>query len=218
MTLPRKQIWSAVLIASIAWAPALAFAQTPPPLETLQPPPEVAAPVMAPAPDQQPPRTPQPGRTPTPPPPPPGMAGQPGPPLPPPQPGQSVNVKIDLTITDEGGAAAPLKKVVSMTIADREFGQIRSTAFIPGSIGEVPLNVDVRPSIQTDGKLRVQLSINYDSTDVPAREGATNPRKIMIREQLGFIVENGKPLVVSQSADPLGDRKVTVEVKATILR
>jgi len=31
-------------------------------------------------------------------------------------------------------------------------------------------------------------------------------------------LENGKPLVISQGTDPIGERRVTVEVTATILR
>ena len=129
-----------------------------------------------------------------------------------------MNVKIELTITDEGGSAAPVKKIVSMTSGDREFGQIRSSAFLAQVGGDVPLNVDARPVIQSDGKMRLNLTINYDSLGPGPREGGPNPSKIQIREQLGVILESGKPLVISQSADPLGDRKVTVEVKATILR
>ena len=33
-----------------------------------------------------------------------------------------------------------------------------------------------------------------------------------------MILESGKPLVVAQPADPVGDRQVTIEVRATILR
>jgi hypothetical protein len=32
------------------------------------------------------------------------------------------------------------------------------------------------------------------------------------------ILENGKSVSVAQSADPVGDRQVTIDVKATILR
>jgi hypothetical protein len=32
------------------------------------------------------------------------------------------------------------------------------------------------------------------------------------------VLESGKPIVAAQSADPVGDRQVTIEVKATILR
>jgi hypothetical protein len=37
-------------------------------------------------------------------------------------------------------------------------------------------------------------------------------------ERLSVILESGKPMVVSQAADPTSDRKITVEVTATILK
>ena len=39
-----------------------------------------------------------------------------------------------------------------------------------------------------------------------------------INERLGLIFESGKPIIVSQAADPTSDRKITVEVTATILK
>ena len=41
---------------------------------------------------------------------------------------------------------------------------------------------------------------------------------MQIRDAVTMILESGKPLIVAQSADPVSDRQVTVEVKATILR
>ena len=38
------------------------------------------------------------------------------------------------------------------------------------------------------------------------------------RESLALILDSGKPMLVTQSADPVGDRQVMVEVKATILK
>jgi hypothetical protein len=35
---------------------------------------------------------------------------------------------------------------------------------------------------------------------------------------MSLILESGKPTVVSQAADPSSDRKITVEVTATILK
>ena len=43
-------------------------------------------------------------------------------------------------------------------------------------------------------------------------------QKTSIQETLSLILESGKPVVAAQSADPVGDRQVTIEVKATILR
>jgi hypothetical protein len=48
--------------------------------------------------------------------------------------------------------------------------------------------------------------------------GAGALRTTEIHENLGMILDSGKPLVVAQSADPVGDRQVTIEVKATALR
>jgi hypothetical protein len=223
-----RRIWLSVFVLSLATVHA--YAQPAP-----------VAPAGVPKPVAQPglpaqnvaPLPPEAEQPPQPPPPPPGEPGQSTPrptrpaaappvPIPPPGPRQSVNIRIDLTISDEGGPAAPVKKLVSMTVADYEFGQIRSNATIAG-IGEVPLHVDARPTTTPDGKIRVQLTINYNLTEgsgvrTPVKENAVNPWKTEIREQLGVILENGKPLIVSQSADPIGDRRVTVEVKATILR
>ena len=39
-----------------------------------------------------------------------------------------------------------------------------------------------------------------------------------IRQTLVLNLENGKPLVISEASDPLSDRRVTVEVTATILK
>ena len=37
-------------------------------------------------------------------------------------------------------------------------------------------------------------------------------------ERLSVILESGKPMIVSQAADPTSDRKITVEITATILK
>ena len=41
---------------------------------------------------------------------------------------------------------------------------------------------------------------------------------VPLHESVPVILENGKPMIAAQSADPIGDRQVTVEVKATILK
>ena len=37
-------------------------------------------------------------------------------------------------------------------------------------------------------------------------------------ERLSVYLESGKPMMISQAADPTSDRKISVEVTATILR
>jgi hypothetical protein len=134
--------------------------------------------------------------------------------------GQALNVKIEVTITDQRGGAPTLKKTVNVVAADNMSGRIRSQALY-GGLGDVPLNIDAEPFILADGKIRLRLSLQYD---LPSGAGhATEPSnppliKTQIQENLALILENGKPLVAAQSADPVGDRQVTIEVRATVLR
>jgi hypothetical protein len=135
--------------------------------------------------------------------------------------GQPVNIKVEVTITDQRGGREALRKTVTVVTGDELAGFIRSQANYTG-IGVVPLNVDVQPRLLADNKIRLVLNLQYN---LPAASvgggdatGAGTLRTTDIHENLALIVENGKPIMAAQSADPVGDRQVTVEVKATILR
>jgi hypothetical protein len=115
--------------------------------------------------------------------------------------GQPVNIKFDLTLTDQTGAGEAAKKTVSLLVLDRQTGYVRTSATSERT-GPMRINVDARPQILPTGNIRVLLSLEYQA----------------ITQQLTVVVESGKPLILTQTADPLSDRKVTVEMRATILR
>ena len=142
---------------------------------------------------------------------------QPPPPPAPPRRGQAVNVKVELTITDQRGGAAPIKKTVSVIVGDLTGGMIRSESMIP-NVGTVPLHVDAEPEILQDGKIRLRFSLQYDLPNADEKVTGNTTVKTQIRENLSLILESGKPILATQSADPVTDRQVTVEVKATILK
>jgi hypothetical protein len=143
--------------------------------------------------------------------------------IPPRKEGQPVNVRIDVTITDQGrSGVAPLKKTVTIVTGDGLGGRIRSGANY-SNLPPVPLNVDAEPELLSDGKIRVRVNLQYDlpagiAVQNPELPGAGTLRSTQIQENLSLILENGKPIVAAQSADPVGDRQVTVELKATVLR
>ncbi len=135
--------------------------------------------------------------------------------------GQMANVRIELTITDQRGDAPSISKTVSMVTTDRTPSRVRTRGDIltPG-MGPRPviLNVDARPSILPRDRVRVELTIEYQ---VPGERGDAASEKATapsVNESLSVILEEGKPLMISQSADPLTDRRVKVEAKVTILR
>jgi hypothetical protein len=134
--------------------------------------------------------------------------------------GQPVNVKIEFTITDQRGGVPAVKRVLSLTVADAHTGQIRSQSEVLNIINNLPLNVDATPEVLADGKIRVGFNLQYDwvLNDTGQRTERGTVTKTSLHDSVSLILENGKPMVAAQSADPSGDRQVTVEVKATILK
>ena len=134
--------------------------------------------------------------------------------------GQAINVRIDLSINDQRAGSPPIKRRLSMVVADGMSGSIRSQTEVI-AVGSVPLNVDADPELIGDNKIRLRLTLQYD-WPAPVEAGRDSPRgtvvKTALRDSVALILENDKTMIVAQSADPIGDRQVTVEVKATILR
>ena len=139
--------------------------------------------------------------------------------------GQLVNVKVEFTITDQLGAKAPTKKTMTLTVADKENGRIRTnteyaqTRGTSFQISQAPLSVDVFPTID-GGKIRLDFSLEYNlyaekESNLPADAPGA---KTNVSERLSAILESGVPLIIAQSSDALTDRKLTIEVKATIVK
>ena len=166
------------------------------------------------------PAPPRPAQPAVPPPPPPPAPAPTGPQLG----GQPINVRVELNISEEGGGIPPVKKTVSAVVADGFNGSVRESGFSagrgPGGAGGqyVPLNLDAHPTILTNGKIRLTCVVQYNA-GAPAPTADRDPRPgTDIKQNLVSILESGKSLVVSQATDPITDRRVTVEVTATILR
>jgi hypothetical protein len=140
--------------------------------------------------------------------------------------GLPVNVRLEITITDQRADGPPIVKTVTKTGADRSMIRIRTGADVQTKLGFRPvvLNIDSVPriiptsptSFTPSNKLKVDLTIDYRPVAGEAdSEKSTTPS---ISEMLTIILEDGKSMVISESADPATDRKVKVEAKATILK
>ena len=152
------------------------------------------------------------------------------------------NIRFDISIADSG-TGAPTTKVVTLNVVQGGVGSIRSTAPMPGMPVSLPktvttraadgkestttqattptisLNVDVNgPTVFEDGAIRALVVIEYQPY-VPAPATAS-PRiqPAVVRANSTIVFENGKKMVLLQAADPLSDRRTTIEVTATILR
>ena len=121
--------------------------------------------------------------------------------------GQPVNVKLDLVITDQrAGATGTTPRTVTMTVADRDRGQLRTNG-----AGDQILNVDALPEVVRDGKIRVRLTFDYRA---PKGEGDSSPP--MLTHSLSSLVDDGKALTVTQWSEAGSNRTIRVELRASI--
>ena len=152
------------------------------------------------------------------------------------------NVKVDVTISDQAGTSAAVKKVVSMVVADGRSGGVRSNSNVPVASGganrDLLLNVDASVNVTPEQKVLLELKFNYSSmsfvTPIGAKERpaptneseraiereVTTPRPavVNVNEALTMLVTPGAPAIVARSADAAADRTVTVEVKVEIIK
>jgi len=133
--------------------------------------------------------------------------------------GQPVNLRLEFTVTDQVGTTPPVKKIITMNVADGESGRIRTNADVyrkNSPVTVVPLSVDAFPTIE-GGKIRLRASLEYQLLSPPP-EPDLPAGKTSITQSVTSILSDGVSAVLSQSADPLTDRRVTLEVKATIVK
>lgn len=148
------------------------------------------------------------------------VASVPVAPVPPRSRGQLVNLRLEFTITDQIGTATPVKKTVMMNVADGESGRIRTNADVyrvNTSPTQVPLSVDASPEVEGN-KIRLRASLDYQLLNERTAPDQPTGGKTSIMQSVTSILNDGVPTILSQSADPLTDRKVTLEVKATIIK
>lgn len=151
------------------------------------------------------------------------------------------NVKIDVTITDQAANGKPIAKTISTILANRQNASIRTQmqvpvltsskkakATVPPAAGaaseaawrweELPLFVDLYAEMSDPTHVRVGLSLKYKTLATASEETELPQALSEVTQQLSVFLDSGKPLVISQSADAATDRKVTIELKATILK
>lgn len=152
-----------------------------------------------------------------------GRQAAPPPPPPAPRPGgtqdarSNTNIRVDVTVVDEGGPE-PIRKTVTLTSIDGLRASSRSEAgFGPA---QTHLNVDATPTLVREGaglvmtgKIRTRITLRYK----PSASGTAPGNSMEINLDLPVVLEDGKKVVASQTSDPL-NRRVTVEVTATILK
>jgi len=133
--------------------------------------------------------------------------------------GQPVNIRLEVTIVDQAASGQPVRRVINILAADRSFARIRSlftdapesaAAGAPRSPDNRRVDVDARPRI-VGSSIRVDLTIQNNAL------GSGNPL-LNWTQSFTVFLENAKVATPIESTDPSTNRKMSIEVKATILK
>ena len=132
------------------------------------------------------------------------------------------NVSIEVAISDRTGAAAPVTKVVTLIVADRQKGSVRSSgnAVMPKDepasmpLEHETLNVDATPTVQADDSVVLAVALDYMPRSGEPEKGG----RAQLNQRMSVTLESGKPMVIYRSADPSSSRRITVEITATVLK
>lgn len=130
---------------------------------------------------------------------------------------QAINVRLDVTITDQTSGDQPALKTLTLLAADGSWTRVRSEGIAWTTGGQYPisLRVDARPRLLQGDKVHLEMIFEYKPTAPEPKPGAS---ATTLSESCDIVLDSGRALVISQAADPNSDRKVKLEVKATILR
>lgn len=130
--------------------------------------------------------------------------------------GKPINIRVEVKVTEQVGSKPEHSKQLSLTTADGESAQIRIQPEVAtaGPVLSAPFSVDAHPRLIDANRLLLGLSIDYNVVDATSDRGARN----QVRSRQEVVLESGRPLVVSESTDPMTERRVTIVVTATIVK
>jgi hypothetical protein len=128
-----------------------------------------------------------------------------------PSPTINLNVRVEITVREEGGTPPPTRKTTAITVVNGQRGSVRSEgpATPEDKFNRGRFSVDVRPLIESSDRIRTSVTLEYGSATSGARVTSLTFTPVL---------ENGRRMVVSESADPVTDRRIIVEVSASILK
>jgi hypothetical protein len=121
--------------------------------------------------------------------------------------GQVVNIRLDVSVSDQGEGTPSAPKTLMVMLADRAMGRTR------GAFEDRSISVDATPRI-VDGRIRVQLTVESRAQTAPGREAPN--LTLFWQNSFALLLDSGKPMLAFETSDPVTKRKLSIEVKATI--
>jgi hypothetical protein len=102
---------------------------------------------------------------------------------------------------------------VHMLLADRMLGRLRRHLPANAALGSKSLEVDVTPEI-VGPRVKISMTVNYNSGSPDETRDKIAPTQFV--ETISTYLDVGKPTTIVETAGDTANRRVTLQVTATI--
>ena len=130
-----------------------------------------------------------------------------------PQSAQAANIQLAVVLTDKIDGKTVKEEPIHLLLADRMLGRLRRR--LPSNVDRA-FELDVTPEI-VGSRVKISMTVNYNaaSSDETPRDQAHTTNFV---ETVSTFLDVGKPTNVVELAGDTANRRVTLQVTATILK
>ena len=125
-------------------------------------------------------------------------------------PAQAANIQLAIVLTDQIDGKTVTEEPVHILLADRQLGRLRRR--LPANMDK-NLEVDVTPEI-VGSRVRIAMTVSYNGAS--ATETHDPNRTTQFVETLTAFLDSGKPVTIVDIRGDSANRRVTLQVTATI--
>jgi hypothetical protein len=126
---------------------------------------------------------------------------------------QVANIQLAITLTDKVDGKTVSEEPVHMLLADRMLGRLRRHLPANAALGSKSLEVDVTPEI-VGPRVKISMTVNYNSGSPDETRDKIAPTQFV--ETISTYLDVGKPTTIVETAGDTANRRVTLQVTATI--
>lgn len=127
-------------------------------------------------------------------------------------PAQAANIQLAILLTDQLDGKTVVEEPVHILLADRQLGRLRRR--LPSNIDRT-FEVDATPEI-VGSRVRVAMTVSYNSQSSTETHDPNHTTQFV--ETLTVFLDPGKPTTVVETHGDTANRRVTLQVTATIIK
>jgi hypothetical protein len=128
---------------------------------------------------------------------------------------QAANIALAIVLTDKIDGKTVAEEPVHFLLADRQLGRLRRHLPASASFANKNFEVDVTPEI-VGSRVRISMTVSYNAGSPDDAHDQTHTTQFV--ETITTYLDVGKPTTIAETAGDTANRRVALQVTATIIK